>query len=93
MKFINFAVLIFLVGCSSFAEREKPPALELRTLKISKQVPGFEYQFRECVKSGIFGGCRKWETKTEYFDLRNPEVRDKLLHMGFVAIVEEKVLQ
>lgn len=68
-----------------------PPTLEQRTLRISEKVPGFEYQWRECTKS-FLGICRNWEMKVEYYDLTVPAVRDKLINMGFVARVRDKVL-
>lgn len=87
----RFLPLLLLIGCSSMALNETPPALEQRTLRISTKVPGFEYQWRECSKS-FLGNCRKWELKTEYYDLTIPETRDKLINMGFVGRVKEKVL-
>lgn len=85
---------ILLVACSSLGERdpELPPALENRTLKLSDKVPGFEYQYRECTQRGLFGVCRKVEMRIETFDLRDPVVRDKLINMGFVAKVRDKIL-
>jgi hypothetical protein len=62
-----------------------PPKLENRELDISPEVPGFEYWWRECTKTGIFGGCRKWEMRVEYYDLTKPDVRQKLIDMGFVG--------
>ena len=35
--------------------------------------------------------CTKKEMKLELFDLRIPEIRQKLIQMGFVARVKEKV--
>jgi hypothetical protein len=64
--------------------------LENRTLRISEKVPGFEYQWEECVKK-FLGMCTKKEMKLELFDLRTPEIRQKLIQMGFVARVKEKV--
>ena len=82
---------LLLVGCASLAVNNAPPALELRTLRISDKVPGFEYSWRECKKT-FLGNCRKWELKTEYYDLTDTAVRNKLRDMGFVARVRDKVI-
>lgn len=71
-------------------QQHLPPTLENRTLRISEKVPGFEYQWMECVKP-FLGFCRKWEVKVEYYDLSDPGVRSKLAAMGFVARVRDKV--
>lgn len=82
---------LLIVGCASLAVNNTPPALELRTLRISDNIPGFEYSWRECKKS-LFGNCRKWELKVEYYDLTDRTVRDKLRNMGFVGRVRSKVI-
>jgi hypothetical protein len=91
---IVFALLFLLAACASLAgsDYEKPPALENRTLRISGGIAGFEYQWKECVKHGLFGACRQWEMKTELYDLGDVKVREKLINMNFVAKVKEKVL-
>jgi hypothetical protein len=40
----------------------------------------------------FLGACTKTEMKTEYYDLTKPEIRDMLIHMGFVAKVRENPL-
>jgi hypothetical protein len=92
--FVPLLLGLLLTACASLADSdtEKPPALENRTLRISASVPGFEYQWRECVSHGLFGRCRKWEMRTELYDLTDVKVREKLTYMGFVARVKEKVL-
>jgi hypothetical protein len=69
-----------------------PPRLEFRTLRISSKVPGFEYQWFECTKKGLFGNCREETVRVEYYDLRDETVREQLKNMGFVGKVREKVL-
>lgn len=86
---LMLSLIILNSGCASLGETS-PPALENRTLKISDKVPGFEYQYFECVKKGLFG-CRQWELRTETYDLTDSEVREKLKNMGFVAKVKDKV--
>lgn len=88
------SISLIVVACASLGERdpELPPALENRTLKISSKVTGFEYQWRECTKRGLFGRCQKIEMRTELYDLSDAAVREKLINMGFVARVRDKVL-
>lgn len=90
--FLALFLMLVLAACTSLAEIESPPALENRTLRISSDLAGFEYQWRECVKSGLFGRCREWAMRKETFDLTDLKVREQLIHMGFVARVREKVL-
>jgi hypothetical protein len=89
------AMTLFLIasvsGCAS-QQTASPPSLDSRTLRISRKVPGFEYQWFECKKPGLFRECREYEKKVEYFDLRDEVTREKLINMGFVARVREKVL-
>jgi hypothetical protein len=87
-------IFFLLASCASLAgpDYEKPPALENRTLRISASIAGFEYQWKECVKRGLFGRCREWEMKKESYDLTDAKVRERLILMGFVARVKEKVL-
>jgi hypothetical protein len=65
------------------------PSLENRTLDIDPDIPGFRYQWEECIKR-ILGICTKREIKRETYDLRDVEVRKKLINMNFVASVREK---
>lgn len=93
MRSIQIAGILILgviVACSSLPA-DPIPVLENRTLKISDKVPGFEYQWLECEKKSLFGGCKKWIAKVELYDLTDPEVREKLRDMGFVAKVREKL--
>lgn len=78
--------LLLLSGCAS-ADVKPPPALELRTLEVSREVPGFEYSTRTCKKKGLFGGCREAVMHVEYYDLRDAEVRERLINTGFVGKV------
>jgi hypothetical protein len=63
--------------------------LEHRTLRISPEVPGFEYQYEICLKK-ILGICTKRGMKREFYDLRDENLKQKLIDMGFVAKVREK---
>lgn len=88
------AILItafFLVGCSLLGDFDKPVALENRTLLVSKTIPGLEHPYRSCTKS-FLGNCRKWELKTDYYNLTDQAVRDKLSAMGFVCRVKDRVI-
>lgn len=91
---IQFLIAVmFLAGCSSLADiNTPPPALENRTLRLSAKVPGFEYQYNQCVQAGLFGACRKWQMVVETYDLSDVSVRNKLSDMGFVARVRDKIV-
>lgn len=88
-KLFCFLSLVVASGCASISS--SPPELSLRTLRISEKVPGFEYQYEVCTKM-FLGICRKSEMRVEYFDLTNTEVRLRLLNMGFVGRVRDRVL-
>ena len=77
------------LNCASL-QAVSPPQLENRTLRLSLDVPGFEYQYEVCA-AHFLGICTKHEMKKEIYDLRDPEMRKKLIDMGFVARVKEKV--
>ncbi len=79
--------IIFGSSCSSLAIPSVPP-LEHRTLRLSKDVPGFEYQFEVC-KREVLGVCISSTTKVETYDLRDLALRTKLIDMGFVARVRD----
>lgn len=66
------------------------PRLETRTLRISREVPGFVYEWEECTKT-LLGICTRREMRKDLYDLTKPEVRDQLINMGFVAKVREKL--
>ena len=72
-------------SCASLA-LHSPPQLQNRTLRLSPDIAGFEYQWEECVRKFI-GICTKHEMKKEFYDLNDVEVRKKLINMGFVAKV------
>lgn len=81
--------IILISSCASSALRFIP-ALENRTLRISKDKPGFEYQYEACIKE-FLGVCVKKEMKKDVYDLTDPTIRQKLIDMGFVAKVREKL--
>ena len=86
----TLATMLFLItlssSCASLA-KVSVPKLELRTLRLSDKVAGFEYRY--CKKRKFFSGkCKKWHT--DYYDLKDPAVRDKLKAMGFVLKVRKK---
>lgn len=81
--------LIMSVMSCAISQTRLPPDLSLRLLDISDKVPGFQYQWRECVKQ-FLGMCRKEEVHTEYYDLTNPAVKQKLKDMGFKAVIPGK---
>lgn len=83
MSVTTLFLIFFGISCSSLA-LSSPPALPNRTLRISPDLPGFEYQYRVCAKK-ILGVCVKHKMKKEIYDLRDEAVRKQLIDMGFVA--------
>lgn len=72
---------IFVISCAHSAKLLLPK-LELRTLRISDEVAGFEYRY--CTKRKIFSKkCKKDHWVTEYYDLTDPAMKLKLKNMGF----------
>lgn len=65
------------------------PALEQRTLRISKDFAGLEYRYEVCVKHAVI--CWKKEWRLDKYDLTDSVMREKLINMGFVARVREKI--
>ncbi len=80
--------MILSLSCSSQAIHSQR-ALNLKTLEISPTVPGFQWSWEECTKR-FLGICRKTELKTEYYDLTDPQIRQKLIDMDFVAKVRNQ---
>lgn len=94
-KLLVVIMLSSMSGCASaeLDEYDNAVALENRKLWISSTVAGFEYPYWVCVKPRkIFGGCAQKELKVDYYDLTNPEVREKLKNMGFIGVVRDKRL-
>jgi len=46
-----------------------------------------EYQWFECTKKALFGGCREEKKHIELYDFRDDAVREKLINMNFVGTV------
>jgi hypothetical protein len=65
------------------------PALEQRTLRISPNSASLEYQYEVCIKHKVI--CWKKGMKKDVYDLNDPLIREKLINMGFVARVREKI--
>ncbi len=89
----NVVMLLLITlsfSCASLPDNSVPQ-LELRTLRISETFAGFEYSYRVCVKK-FLGNCRKTEIHTDTYDLTDLKVRQKLIDVGFVAIVKGPVL-
>ncbi len=80
--------MVFSLSCTSLPAHSAP-ALENRTLRISPDIAGLEYQYWVCVKR-FLGICTRTEMKKELYDLTDIAVRKKLIDMGFVARVREK---
>jgi len=95
MSTIGYGIMLCLMtsnlSCASASEI-LVPTLENRTLWIDPDRAGFFYNHEECKKRGVFGNCREWETKTDFYDLTNPAVRKELIDTGFVAITRRKRL-
>ncbi len=83
-------ILLFILTACASVDKPKPPALDLRTLDLSLEIPGFVYQWEACVRTGLFGKCREWEIKKELYDLRDPEIQKMLYNMNFVGRIREK---
>lgn len=91
-KLAATATLVILLsvpgaGCAS-SEILSLPQLEHRTLRISPDFAGFEYQYEVCVSKFIW--CTKWEWRKDKYDLNDKAVREKLINMGFVARVRDQ---
>lgn len=85
------AVMVFVFGVTvacAGAELDLLPALKLRTLKISPDFAGFEYQYEVCVSQFIW--CTHKEIRKDTYDLNDLAIRAKLRDMGFVAQVLEQ---
>jgi hypothetical protein len=65
------------------------PRLINRTLRLSPDLAGFEYQYEVCVKK-FLGICRKKEMKKDFYDLNDLAMRTKLINMGFVLRVRSQ---
>lgn len=87
-KPIAFAIVFLLpiVGCAASQVVQPPPSLERRTLRISAEVPGFEYTWFEC-SNKFLGFCTETTQKKEFYNLSDKATRQKLIDMGFVARV------
>jgi hypothetical protein len=83
-------VLMSLSSSCALLQAAGPPQLENRTLRISIDVPGFEYQWEVCSER-FLGICTKHKMVKETYDLTDLEVRKKLMLMGFVLRVREKL--
>lgn len=68
-----------------------PPKLQLRKLRLSQTVPGFEYEYEVCDKL-FLGMCTKHHHVVEYYDLTDPVVKKQLMDANFVAIVDPPVI-
>ncbi len=91
LKIVGMTLFLITLssGCASLLASSLP-SLENRTLRISAEFAGFEYQWQVCAKR-VLGVCTKREMKKDKYDLTDVETRRKLIDMGFVAKVREKV--
>lgn len=90
----SYVVMLFLIALSSACASlpvPLPPILQNRSLRISADFAGFEYQYEICVKKNIFGGCKETKWQKDVYDLTDPVMRQRLIDMGFVAKVREKL--
>lgn len=88
-----FVLTLFSITLNSScatSQRDLPPALENRTLRLSPDVPGFEYDYEVCTKK-FLGICTKREMKRERYDITNIAIRQQLIDKGFVLRVREVV--
>lgn len=79
---------IWSLSCAS-QPLDSVPRLESRTLRLSPDFPGFEYQYQVCKKT-VLWVCTESAMVKETYDLRDESVRKQLIAMGFVAKVREK---
>ncbi len=81
---VSVAMLFSIIAVTACASSQIlfPPPLEMRELRISEKIPGFEYQYWICVRS-FLGICTKKEMKIELFDLTDLPTRAKLIDAGF----------
>lgn len=79
------------LSCASLST-VSPPALENRTLRLSPDFAGFEYQYEDpsaCDKYVLFV-CVHHPMKKDTYDITKPEIRKQLIDMGFVLKVRDK---
>lgn len=91
IKVLKLGVMLFLITSTSScatSQLDLAPRLENRTLRISPDFAGFEYQYEVCVRDLLFI-CMKKQMKKDTYDLTKPEVRKQLIDMGFVGKVRE----
>jgi hypothetical protein len=86
---LTMLCLIGLSLTSSCSAAPLLPKLEDRRLRISPDRPGLFYQYEECVRRFI-GICTKTEWKEEFYDLNDPEMRARLINMGFTAVSDRR---
>lgn len=60
-----------------------------RTLRLSPDRPGLEYQYEVC-SAKFLGLCTKREMHVDRYDLTDPLVRRQLIDMGFVVAREKQ---
>lgn len=75
---ILLALITLISGCALSA-KVLVPKLELRTLWIDEDRPGFYYDY--CVDYSMFNNCKEW--KTEFYDFTDKDQRRYLKGMGF----------
>ena len=88
---LTLCLITLSMSCASL-DLQLPPTLANRSLEIDKRPGkfGFEYTYKECVKSLPLLGCRRYETRVDYYDLTDPVMKKQLIDMGFVLKVREK---
>lgn len=72
-----------VAGCAHLP-RANLPAISKRELHISKQLPGLEFRYKQCIDS-FLGVCFNSEDRVEYYDLRNDDVKKLLTDLDFRA--------
>ena len=83
--FLSIASLLITISCAS---KNLIRPLRDRTLMISKD--GAKLYWQSCIKKTMFKKrCKEWH-RDEY-DLTKKEVREKLIDMGFVVRVRERL--
>lgn len=84
---LTLFLITFFSSCAS-SGLLSPPELASRTLRISPNLAGLEYQYPKCTR-WFLGFCTGSVMHVESYDLAKDEVRKQLIDMAFVCRVRE----
>lgn len=80
-----FVIYIGLSGCSTVTQNHRDLSSQIIFFRDSATGLG---QNRICSQKDIIGRCQEWSVKT--YDLKDPEVRDTLIKLGFACQIGGK---